>query len=462
MSRMRGGGGQVILTGLILVTVIAVTSAGGLTYLDVLQRISDLRRGDVRTSLRAIRELAVQSGLLASSKNETVTSAPALSDQQPLELRMDREESEEAEESLEDFVDDDEGDEDATITEGRRKGGNGGSNNNIVLAGGGGLGDIGLGTVYDVSTEDGGGKGKKGKKEKKRSRKHKKKKHKKWRKHLKKAAPFAIAILALKALMLHFLLKKLVLATGLSLLLSKKSLLVSSLIALKLLIQQPHSSDKSSESSKLEVVHIPIRKETGFHKKIQLNKFKIKPGHKVKINIQPKAASTQKPLHTFNTYNSGSMIKHTHQQMEDFGGKYIPLGYESTQYQNYDITTPTTFLDSIPEGSEDNYFDVNDLQYIRREGWDGWTGYNRGEEAAENNGYGAGYEHRPSTEYSIGSSYDQPYSYNSHGNGAAFRESGSNGNNGPWGGSNGYNYKQRNLSLMKYRRKRRDVRELAM
>lgn len=118
MSRMRGGGGQVILTGLILVTVIAVTSAGGLTYLDVLQRISDLRRGDVRTSLRAIRELAVQSGLLASSKNETSTSTPALSDQQPLELRMDREESEEAEESLEDFVDDDEEDEDATITEG--------------------------------------------------------------------------------------------------------------------------------------------------------------------------------------------------------------------------------------------------------------------------------------------------------------------------------------------------------
>lgn len=266
---------------------------------------------------------------------------------------------------------------------------------------------------------------------------------------MKKAVPVGLGILALKAILLHFILKKLVLATTLSLLLSKKSLLVSSLIALKLMFSQQHSSDKS-ESSKLEVVHIPIRKETGFHKKVQLNKVQGKPKTKLQ---QKQIHSTQKPQHTFNHYGSGSLIKHTHQQMEDFGGKYIPLGYESTHF-NYDLTTPTTYLDSLPEGSEDNFFDVNDLQYIRREGWDGWTGWNHGEVNTDPNGY-AGYEPRTSTGYSVSSSYDQPNSYNSHGNGARFGDNNySNNNNNGQDGSQ-INYKQRNLSLMKYRRKRR-------
>lgn len=114
---MRGGSGQqMALTVLVLVTVKAVASGSGLTYLDVLQRLSSMRGGDVRTSLRAIRELAVQSGLLSSSKNETSTSAPALSDQQPLELRMSPEESEDSDEG---FVDSEEYDDDeATATEG--------------------------------------------------------------------------------------------------------------------------------------------------------------------------------------------------------------------------------------------------------------------------------------------------------------------------------------------------------
>ncbi|XP_062540342.1 uncharacterized protein LOC134208368 [Armigeres subalbatus] len=437
---------------LILVTVITVTKGSGLTYLDVLQRLSDAR-GDVRTSLRAIRKLAIESGLI-SRKDETSTPAPALSDQQPTESWIDPEESGESDEYFEDIEESDE--DDATTPEGRKKGGGGGGSNNNIVVTGGGDGSHDLGALYEVSSEEGGHKGhkKKGKKHGKGHKKHKK--HHKWRKHLRKAAPIALVILAMKAILLHFLLKKLVLATALSLLIGKKSLLISSIIALKLLFQQPHSNDKS-ESSKLEVVHIPIRKEIGFHKKIQLNKFKG-PG-KVKIKIQPKILSTQKPAHIFNSYNS--LIKHTHQQMEDFGGKYIPLGYENNHFQNYDITTPTTYLDSIPEGTEDNYYDVNDLQYIRREGWDGWTGYNRGEVAAESNGYAADYEQRPSTEYSVSSSYDQPYSYNSHGNGAAFGESvSSNGNNGQWSSPSDYNqsnYKQRNLSLMKYRRKRSAV-----
>uniref|UniRef100_A0A182IT63 Uncharacterized protein n=1 Tax=Anopheles atroparvus TaxID=41427 RepID=A0A182IT63_ANOAO len=340
------------------------TSVGSVTYLDVLRRITNLRGDDIRKNLRSLRELAIRHGLIRMS--EMKEPRDASDDEQSLEGEESSQES-----SIEP------GQQLTAIAEGRKKGGGGGSNNNIVVTGGGGGGhDDGSNSI---SIEQGGSKkGKKGKK----GKKHRKHKRKGWKKHMKKAVPIGVGLLALKALLLHFILKKLVMATAFSLLLSKKSLLVSSLIALKLLLQQPHSSDKS-ESSKLEVVHIPIRKDAGFHKKHQQQQQQQKqtPSSKLKIPAAP-ASTTKASL--FDSYGGQHAIQHTHQQMADFGGKYIPLGYESNPFHSFDATPGApSFGDGLnPVQNVEQYFDDGDeLQFDRQDnGWDGWSGWNRGEE----------------------------------------------------------------------------------
>ncbi|XP_050069870.1 uncharacterized protein LOC126557984 [Anopheles maculipalpis] len=342
------------------------SEVGSVTYLDVLRRITNLRGDDIRNNLRSLRQLAIKHGLIKRSD---------VSEPEPRDSA--EEQSSEGEESS---LESEPGQDLMAIAEGRKKGGGGGSNNNIVVAGGGGGHDDGS---YSISIEDGGNKkGKKGKK----GKKHRKHKRKGWKKHMKKAVPIGMGILALKALLLHFILKKLVLATALSLLLSKKSLLVSSLIALKLLLQQPHSNDKS-ESSKLEVVHIPIRKEAGFHKKHQQQQV---PSGKMKLPpIGTSAPSTTKaPAPSLSLYDpyagsSQHQIQHTHQQMADFGGKYIPLGYESNHF-HFDATpsVPATFGDGLNsvQNVEQFFDDADELQFDRQDnGWDGWSGWNRGE-----------------------------------------------------------------------------------
>uniref|UniRef100_A0A182LSW4 Uncharacterized protein n=1 Tax=Anopheles culicifacies TaxID=139723 RepID=A0A182LSW4_9DIPT len=362
---------------LLLGTVVLVSGAsdtesvkgdvGSVSYLDVLRRITNLRGDDIRKNLRSLRQLAIQHGLIRRSDvNDPV--ARASSEEQSSEGEELSAESEPGQNAT-------------AIAEGRKKGGGGGSNNNIVVTGGGGGHDDGS---YSISIEEGGHKkGKKGKKDKK----HRKHKRKGWKKHMKKAVPIGMGILALKAILLHFILKKLMLATALSLLLSKKSLLVSSLIALKLLLQQPHSNDKS-ESSKLEVVHIPIRKEAGFHKKHQQQQV---PSGKMKLpSIGNSATSTTKApvsssLSLFDPYvgSTPHHIQHTHQQMADFGGKYIPLGYESNRF-HFDATpSGPTFGDSglsSVQNVEQFFDDADELQFDRQDnGWDGWSGWNRGE-----------------------------------------------------------------------------------
>ncbi|XP_049278089.1 uncharacterized protein LOC125761208 isoform X2 [Anopheles funestus] len=344
----------------------AKSEIGSVTYLDVLRRITNLRGEDIRKNLRSLRQLAIQHGLIKRSDVY-----------EPTARVSNEEQSSEGEESS---LESEPGQDDTAIAEGRKKGGGGGSNNNIVVAGGGGGHDDGS---YSISIEEGGHKkGKKGKK----GKKHRKHKRKGWKKHMKKAVPIGMGILALKALLLHFILKKLVMATALSLLLSKKSLLVSSLIALKLLLQQPHSNDKS-ESSKLEVVHIPIRKEAGFHKKHQQQQV---PSGKMKLpSIGTSPPSTTKApsssLSLFDPYvgSTPHQIQHTHQQMADFGGKYIPLGYETNHF-HFDATpSGPTFGDSglnSVQNVEQFFDDADELQFDRQDnGWDGWSGWNRGE-----------------------------------------------------------------------------------
>lgn len=88
---------------LLFVLTICVTGCAGgsrgLSYVELLKKLTDAKANagavDVRTNLRSIRELAIQSGLMVP-RNETTTteaaislpsSAPALHDQQLLELR---------------------------------------------------------------------------------------------------------------------------------------------------------------------------------------------------------------------------------------------------------------------------------------------------------------------------------------------------------------------------------------
>lgn len=90
---------------LVVLTICVTGSVGGsrgLSYVELLKKLTDAKANagavDVRTNLRSIRELAIQSGLMVP-KNETTTtmtpptttslpsSAPALPDHQLLELR---------------------------------------------------------------------------------------------------------------------------------------------------------------------------------------------------------------------------------------------------------------------------------------------------------------------------------------------------------------------------------------
>lgn len=87
---------------LVVLTIYVTGSVGGsrgLSYVELLKKLTDAKANagavDVRTNLRSIRELAIQSGLMVP-KNETTTtptttslasSAPALHDHQLLELR---------------------------------------------------------------------------------------------------------------------------------------------------------------------------------------------------------------------------------------------------------------------------------------------------------------------------------------------------------------------------------------
>ncbi|XP_055617299.1 uncharacterized protein LOC129762785 isoform X2 [Toxorhynchites rutilus septentrionalis] len=374
---------RVAHSALVLVSVFSVTSSGWVSHLDVLKKLSEAKGNeDLRSNLRSIRKLAIQHGLIKSN-NDSYQSEWSPINQRPAEFRLDIT-------PLDVPV----------IIEGRKKG-VGVKNSSETIAPGGKTGIDAYGLYDEVGD----------KKSRKRRKKHRKK-HRGWKRHMKKMLPYGLGILALKMIIMHFILKKLALATALSLFLSKKSLLVSALIALKLMLAKEHHHEKN-ESSKLE-------------------------------KINPQSKSQQKSV---NAHHSNHPIKHTHQQMEDFGGKYIPLGYESNHY-HYDLTTQPSYLDSIPEASEDNYLNADDLQFVRRDGWDGWTGWNRGD---EKDGYSGGVQ-KPWNTYKRNASYDI---YNSHGNGGFNRESFEQSTENIYANINQSNYKQRNLSQMKYRRKRR-------
>lgn len=94
----------------------------------------------------------------------------------------------------------------------------------------------------------------------KRGKKGRRKKNKKGSKKIyKKMAPVFIGLGGLKLVLYHLFLKKIAFFSFFSFLLSKASFILASLVALKQFFHAP-TQHRSSESNKLEVVHIPIRK----------------------------------------------------------------------------------------------------------------------------------------------------------------------------------------------------------
>lgn len=100
---------------------------------------------------------------------------------------------------------------------------------------------------------------------KKGGRKKGRKKNKVGKIHYKKLQPYIYAVIGMKLLLYKLLLKKFAFFSVASFILSKISFILASLVALKQFFQQP-SHHRSADNNKLEVVHIPIRKEKTSHK----------------------------------------------------------------------------------------------------------------------------------------------------------------------------------------------------
>lgn len=79
------------------------------------------------------------------------------------------------------------------------------------------------------------------------------------KKTFKKMAPIMFGLGGMKLLLYHLVMKKMAFFTFLSFVLSKISFILASLVALKQFFHTP-TQHRASDSSKLEVVHIPIRK----------------------------------------------------------------------------------------------------------------------------------------------------------------------------------------------------------
>lgn len=105
----------------------------------------------------------------------------------------------------------------------------------------------------------------------------------------------------MKMILYHFLLKKMAFLTFASFILSKSSFLLSLLVAIKQYLSHSKGSEHS-ESQKLEVVHIPIRKYQGGGK----SKHKGYDYH---------YSEESKPVPSFNfppiTYSSANIIENT-------------------------------------------------------------------------------------------------------------------------------------------------------
>lgn len=179
------------------------------------------------------------------------------------------------------------------------------------------------------------GKGKKGKKGKKKGGK----------KILKKVRPMLIGFGLMKLLMYHLLMKKMALATLLSFLLSKAAFILASLVAFKQFFHTP-TQHRSTESNKLEVVHIPIRKLRHKEKDSYYDESKFVP-----VTFAPDAGYDTTPFYydfPYRDHNPDSFISSEESFNGNFDGKFS---------QNFDESANENFNEIYNEHFDERFKD---------------------------------------------------------------------------------------------------------
>lgn len=182
------------------------------------------------------------------------------------------------------------------------------------------------------------GKGKKGKKGKKKGGK----------KIMKKIRPMLIGIAVMKMLMYHLLMKKMAFSTFLSFLLSKAAFILASLVAFKQFFHTP-TQHRSTESNKLEVVHIPIRN-------LRHNKHKEKDSYYEESKFMPVTFSPDTGYDTtpfyydfpYRDHNPDAFISSEETFNGNFGGKFS---------QNFDESANENFNDIYNEHFDERFKD---------------------------------------------------------------------------------------------------------
>lgn len=152
------------------------------------------------------------------------------------------------------------------------------------------------------------GKGKKGKRKKKGSKKI-----------YKKMQPFIIGLGGLKLVLYHLFLKKMALTTALSFILSKVSFVLATLVALKQFFHAP-VHHRSSDSSKLEVVHIPIKKYHGHHSDKDYDESQFIP-----VTFSPDTEFNTTPFYydfPYSEHNPGTFFSSDEELKGTFDGKF--------------------------------------------------------------------------------------------------------------------------------------------
>lgn len=173
---------------------------------------------------------------------------------------------------------------------------------------------------------------------KKGSRKKGRKKNKVGKIHYKKLQPYIYAFIGMKLLLYKLLLKKFALLSVASFFMSKISFVLASLVALKQFFNQP-SHHRSSDSNKLEVVHIPIRKEKKTHKYYPENDWE--ESRFVPITFAPDQIYDTTPYYNYNINNQQDFHNDSAEDEDDVNRNTNEIYPDNHQkpyqtYQSYD------------------------------------------------------------------------------------------------------------------------------
>ncbi|CRK87112.1 CLUMA_CG000929, isoform A [Clunio marinus] len=163
-----------------------------------------------------------------------------------------------------------------------------------------------------------------GEDEDKYSRKKKYKKH-----HAKKYGPLLLALAGMKMVLYHLFLKKIAMLSVISFVLSKASFVLASLIAIKQYLNSS-SQHRSSDSTKVEFVHIPLKK----WRKPKDDEF-YEESRFIPITYAPETAFDTTPFFYDFPYNANNPDSFTNSD-ESFGENYDGKFDESFDGENWD------------------------------------------------------------------------------------------------------------------------------